>query len=290
MLEGYFLHILIIIGIYLILSLSLNLSVGFTGLLNMGHIAFFGISAYTSALLVLSGIPYIIAFILAGLVASIFGFLLIFATKNLKGDYLALTTLGFSFVIYSIFLNWTELTRGPLGIPGIPKPEFFGFVVDTKLQYLIFVLIVCIAVYLFLSRLTSSKYGRLLEAVRDDQVRLETLGKNIFKLKIQSIMISSFCAGLAGSLFAHYISFIDPGSFFIYDLITVFTIVMVGGLASNKGTVLAAFIILLIPEALRFVDMPSSIIGPMRQIIYALILIGILMYKPRGLYGKVDLE
>lgn len=270
--------------------MSLNLSVGFTGLLNMGHIAFFGIGAYASALLVMHGVPYIIAFILAGLISSVFGFILIFATKNLKGDYLALTTLGFSFVIYSVFLNWTDLTRGPLGIPGIPKPEFFGFIVNTKFEYLFFVFIVCLIIYLFLSRLTSSRYGRLLEAVRDDQIRLKTLGKNVFRLKIQSIMISSFCAGLAGSLFAHYISFIDPGSFFIYDLITIFTIVMVGGLASNKGTVIATFIILLIPEALRFVEMPSSIIGPMRQIIYALILIGILMYKPRGLFGKVDLE
>src|SRR5690606_39228756 len=113
---------------------------------------------------------------------------------------------------------------------------------------------------------------------------------NTFRLKYQSMMISAYFAGIAGSLYAHYITYIDPSTFYLQDLILVMTIVIVGGLASLRGTLLAAFLIILIPEALRFVDMPSSIIGPGRQIIYALILIMILLYKPRGIDGKVELE
>lgn len=278
---AYLIHLLIIIAIYLILAASLNLAVGYTGLLNLGHVAFFGIGAYTSALLVLRGIPFPSAFFAAGLAAAFFAGLLMFAVRKLRGDYLALATLGFSFVVYSVLLNWTSLTRGPLGIPGIPKPEFFG---------LPFVAVVAAVILWILHRLTSSPYGRLLEAVRDDEIALAVLGKNIFSLKTQALTLSAFLAGLAGSLFAHYITYIDPSSFYLSELILLLTIVMVGGLASLRGTIAATFSILLIPEALRFMALPSSVIGPLRQIIYAALLILILMFRPRGLMGRIKLE
>lgn len=290
MFSAYIIHLLIIIGIFLILSISLNLTIGYTGLLNLAHIAFFGIGAYTSALLTLAGLPWWISFLLAGVLASLFSFVLIFVTKKLKGDYLALTTLGFAFVVYSVLLNWTSLTRGPLGIPGIPKPRIDGLAILSNQAYLILIVIITVIVYLILYRLVSSRYGRLLEGVRDNEIGLSVLGKNIFRLKYQSMMIASFFAGLAGSLYAHYITYIDPSTFYLEDLILVLTIVIVGGLASLKGTAIATFIILLVPEVLRFVNLPSSLIGPGRRIIYALILILILLYKPRGIDGKVDLE
>jgi len=290
MFSAYIIHLLILIGIFLILAISLNLTFGYTGLLNLAHIAFFGIGAYTSALLTLSGWPWLISFFAGGILAALLGFILIFATKNLKGDYLAITTLGFAFVVYSIFLNWTDLTRGPLGIPGIPKPRIDGLVILSTSSYLILVIIVAIIIYLILYRLVFSRYGRLLEGVRDNEIGLSVLGKNTFRLKYQSMMLAAFFAGLAGSLYAHYITYIDPSTFYLDDLILVITIVIVGGLASLKGTALATFIILLVPEVLRFVALPSSILGPARRIIYALILIIILLYKPRGIDGKVDLE
>lgn len=290
MLEGYIIHLLILIGIYIILATSLNLSIGFTGLLNLGHVAFFGIGAYASALLTLAGVPFITSFFLAGIIAACFGFLLVLATRKLKGDYLALATLGFSFVIYSVFLNWTELTRGPLGIPGIPKPTIFGLAITNNTSYLVFVALVMVGVLLFLWRLTVSRYGRLLGAVRDDEVALRVLGKNTFKLKAQSMAVAAFCAGLAGSLFAHYLTYIDPSSFFLSEIILVVTIVMIGGLASLPGTIVATILILLVPEALRFVALPSSVIGPARQLLYAIVLISILLFKPRGLLGRIDLE
>lgn len=288
--SPYITHLLILIGIYVILGSSLNLAMGFTGLLNLGHVAFFGIGAYTSALLALAGVPFVISFLAAGIVAACFGFLLSFATRNLKGDYLALATLGFSFVAYSVFLNWTGLTRGPLGIPGIPKPSWGDFVITSNQGYLILVAGIAAVTLLILWRITSSRYGKVLEAVRDDALAAAVLGKPVFNLKSQSLAISAGFAGIAGSLFAHYLTYIDPSSFFISEIILVLTIVMVGGLASLPGSLVAAAMIILIPEALRFVNLPSSIIGPARQILYAAILIAVIMFRPRGLFGKVDLE
>lgn len=287
---AYLVHLFIIIGIYIILATSFNLSVGYTGLLNLGHVAFFGIGAYTSALLTLEGWPFLPSLLVSGLVASVFGYILVFAVRQLKGDYLALASLGFSFVIYSFFLNWTSLTRGPLGIPGIPRPEIFEWTIGTNMAYLFFVVIMVLVVVWFLQRIVSSRYGKLLEAVRDDEIGLSVLGKNTFQLKSQSMMIAAFFAGMAGSLFAHYITYIDPSSFYLSDLILLLTIVMVGGLASLRGTIIATFLILLIPEALRFLELPSAVLGPARQMIYAGALLVILCFRPKGLYGRIKLE
>lgn len=286
----YLIHLLILIGIYIILTTSLNLALGFTGLLNLGHVAFFGIGAYTSALLMIQGFPFIIAFLLGGLFASIFGYLLVLGTRQLKGDYLALATLGFSFVIHSLFLNLISLTRGPLGIPGIPKPIIFGLSIVSYTSYLLFVFVVVIICVYTISKIVHSPFGRLLQATRDDELGLRVLGKNTFTLKAKSMMLSAFFAGIAGSLFAHYISYIDPSSFTLTEIILMLTILIVGGIASLKGSIVATFIILLIPESLRFLELPSSVVGPGRQILYALILILILLYRSRGIFGRIDLH
>ena len=290
MIEAYLVHILVLVGIYIILAVSLNLALGYTGMLNLGHVAFFGLGAYTSALLTKAGVHFLIAFLLAGLFVTIFGYLLVLATNKLKGDYLALATLSFSFVVYSLLLNLTFLTRGPLGVAGIMKPEFFGLRILYPSQYLIFVIIIVTISVLIIHRIVKSPFGRLLQATRDDELGLKVLGKNTFKLKYKAMMISAFFAGIAGSLFAHYITYIEPNSFTLSELIFVLTIVIVGGLASLKGSVVSAFIIVMIPEALRFLSLPSAILGPMRQIVYALILLCILLFRPRGLFGRVDLE
>lgn len=290
MIGNYIIHLAILVSIYIILSVSLNLALGFTGLINLGHIAFFGIGAYTSALLTLKGVPFPIAFILAGLIASMSGFVLANITNKLKGDYLALATLGFSLVVYSIFINWGSVTNGPGGLAAIPRPNIFGLQIVSNTSYLVFALTICILAVLIISKIVRSRYGKLLEAVRDDAIGTEALGKNIYKLKYQSMMISAFFAGIAGSLFAHYISYINPASFYIHDIIVFLTIVIVGGLASIKGSVVAAIIIIVLPELLRFVNIPSYMIGTMQQILYAGILIAILMIRPRGIFGRIDLE
>jgi branched-chain amino acid transport system permease protein len=288
MIEAYFVHLLILIGIYLILAISIQVSMGFTGLFNLGHIAFYAIGAYTSALLTLAGMPFFLAFIAAGIIAMLFGFLLALPTNKLKGDYLALATLGFTFVIYAITLNWTELTRGPLGLPGIPKPSLLGISFSSNFNFLILTLIIAIFSYLVIKRITVSGFGKVLESIRDDELASKTLGKKTFKMKSYAMAISAFFAGIAGSLYSHYITFIDPSSFTLFQLIPVLCIVIIGGLASLEGTMIATIILVLLPEPLRFIGFPSSIVGPMRQIIYALLLLLILIFKPKGIYGRVE--
>ena len=285
----YITHLLVIVAIYVILSVSLNLALGYTGMLNLGHVAFFGIGAYTSALLTKAGVPFIGAFIAAGVLASLAGYFVVFATRKMKGDFLALATLGFNYIVYSVLLNWTSLTRGPLGIPGISKPTFGSFAISTNTQYLFFVWIIAVVILLIIHLIVKSPFGKLLQATRDDELGLRVLGKNTFKLKWKSMMVSAFFAGIAGSLFAHYLSYIEPGAFILTEIILILTIVIVGGLASIRGSIAGAFVIILIPEMLRFFALPSSILGPARQILYALILLGILLYRPRGLFGRVDL-
>jgi branched-chain amino acid transport system permease protein len=296
MVSAYLIHLLILICIYLILAISLQLSVGFTGLLNLGHIAFYALGAYASALLALNGFPFWFCFLAAGILAMLFGFLLSLPTNKLKGDYLALATMGFSFVVYAVALNWTSLTRGPLGLPGIPKPSFhipltaYRLSLTTNLSFLIFTLLISLLAYLLIAHIVKSPFGKVLEATRDDELATRILGKSTFKIKSLALMISAFFAGIAGSLYAHYITFIDPSSFTLLQLIPVLCIVIIGGLASLKGTVIATIILVLLPEPLRFIGFPSSIVGPARQILYALILLLILIYKPRGFFGKIELE
>lgn len=290
MLDAYFTHLLILVGIYTILAMSLQLSVGFSGLLNMGHIAFFGIGAYAYAILALSGFSSIVCLFSAGAISACFGFLLAIPTKKLKGDYLALMSLGFSFVVYAIFLNWSELTRGPLGLPGIPRPIIFGFDFSDNTAFLLLVIFIAFFSWWFIYRITNSPFGKALEATRDDELATQSLGKNTARLKSISLITSAFFAGIAGSLFASYITFIDPSSFTFTNLIPILLIVIIGGIASLSGTFLATIFIVLLPEIFRFVGLPSEILGPVRQIFYALTLILIIYFKPRGFYGKIDLE
>jgi len=290
MIDAYLVHLLIIILIQLILSLSLQVAIGYTGLLNFGHIAFYAIGAYTSALLTINGVPFIWALLISAIIASIFAYLLSIPTNKLKGDYLGLATIGFAFLVYAVLINWTWLTRGPLGIPGIPKPEIFGIVFSSNYSFLILTVVITLISYLIIKKIIDSKFGLLLQAVRDDEVVAKSLGKNTFKVKTIGLIVSAFFAGVAGSLFAHFITFIDPSSFTFMALIPVITIIIVGGLASIKGTVIATVVLTLIPEILRFVGLPSSLVGPGRQIIFALILLIILLYYPKGFFGKIELE
>ncbi len=280
---NYLVHLAILVGIYSILTVALNFAVGFTGLLNLGHVGFFGIGAYTSALLAVNGFPIWASMLFGALLAAISGILLALPTRRLKGDYLALATLGFAFIMGSVARNWTDVTRGALGIPGIPK------IVRSNNEFLVIVLVIAVISYLIFWKLSRSRFGKTCEAIRDDELAAKMLGKDTFMHKIAALGISAFFAGIAGGLFAHYITFIDPSIFGIGDLILLFSMLIVGGLASVKGSAIGTIILFLLPEPLRFIGFPSAILGPMREIIFALILLLILIYRPRGIFGKVDL-
>ncbi|MDD9954406.1 MAG: branched-chain amino acid ABC transporter permease [Candidatus Woesearchaeota archaeon] len=286
--NAYVIHLFIMLCIYIVLTTSMNLAVGFTGLINLGHIAFYAIGAYTSALLAVKlGLPFWVGLLAGGCMAAFFGYLLSFPTVRLKGDYLAIGTLGFSIILEAVLKNWTSLTRGPLGIPGIPKPELFGLTFSSLELYAILAFTLALITFTVLKIVTVSPFGRVMKAVRDDEVAAKTLGKNTFRVKAKVLTLSAFFAGVAGSLYAHYITFIDPTSFAITETILIFSMVLVGGTGSLWGSIAGAFVIgILLPEPLRFLDLPSSIVGGMRQALYALLMILVIMKRPQGLIGE----
>jgi branched-chain amino acid transport system permease protein len=283
----YFLHILIISGIYIILTLSLNLVLGYTGIPSLGHIAFACVGAYTSSLFALNyGVSPWIGMIIGALFASLLGVIVGFPTTRLKGDYLAIATFGLGVIVYSISKNWVDLTRGPMGLPGIPGFSVFGFQLSEVWSYLILV-----AAFVFLTafvtgRIVHSPFGRILRSIRDDEVASLSIGTNVNKYKLIVLAIGAFFAGIAGSLYAHFITFIDPSSFTVMESIAVLLMVVFGGMGSISGSFIGALILVCFPEMLRFLDMPSSIAAPLRQMIYGLLLIVLMLKRPQGIMGK----
>jgi branched-chain amino acid transport system permease protein len=283
----YFLHIIVISGIYIILALSLNLIVGFTGLPALGHAAFSCIGAYTSSLLALNlGLSPWVGLILGACLAGLSGVIIGYPAVRLKGDYLALATFGLGVIVYSIAKNWVSLTRGPMGLPGIPGFSIFGYELSEIWQYLILVGFFVLITIFVINRIVKSPFGRVLRSIREDEVASEALGKDINKHKLIVFVVGAFFAGIGGSLYAHYITFIDPSSFTVTESITILLMVIFGGMGSIQGSVVGAVILVVIPELLRFLGVPSSIAAPLRQMIYGLLLVVLMIRRPQGIMGR----
>jgi len=284
---AYILHILIIAGIYIILALSLNLIVGYTGLPALGHAAFSCIGAYMSALLALRlGLSPWIGLLAGACVAALLGIVIGFPSVRLKGDYLALATFGFGVIVYAIAKNWVSVTRGPMGLPGIPQFSIFGFQISDIWSYLILVAAFVALTIFVLRRVTNSPFGRVLKSIREDEIASEALGKDTTKHKLLVFIIGAFFAGIGGSLYAHYITFIDPSSFTVMESITILLMVIFGGMGSILGSVVGATVLVVFPELLRFLGMPSAIEAQMRQMIYGLLLVILMIKRPQGLLGR----
>lgn len=283
----YFLHILVIAGIYIILTLGLNLIVGFTGLPSLGHIAFACVGAYASSLLALNyGISPWLGLVSGACIASLSGLVVGFASIRLKGDYLALATFGLGVIIYAVSKNWVDLTRGPMGLPGIPGFSLPGFEIQAVWTYLMLVIVFVFITSCIINRIVNSPFGRILKSIREDELARLSMGKDINKYKLLVFVIGAFFAGIAGSLYAHYITFIDPSSFTPMESIAVLLMVVFGGMGSMKGSFLGALILVIFPEMLRFLGMPGSVDAPLRQMIYGLLLIILIIKRPQGIVGK----
>jgi len=287
---AYFVHLAILISIFAVLGVSLNLIVGYTGLLSVTHAAFFGVGAYATAILLTTTSLGFFTSVLVGVVlAVIVSFLIGVVLSKFNDDYYALASLGFSVIVFSVFLNWQGLTRGPLGIPGISRPELFGFVFSQNIHFLIFTAVTLVLVFWAAQLIVRSSFGRVLKAIRDDETALQVFGYKTLHFKLAIFMISAGMAAIAGSLFASYITFIDPSSFAVMESVFMLSIVILGGLADNKGAMLGALFLILLPEILRFVGMPTDIAAQMRQVIYGVLLILLMLYRPQGFLGKYRL-
>ena len=290
MIFEYLIHIGTLIALYAIFSMSLQLLLGFTGVMNLGSIGLFAIGAYSYALFTLNGVSFGLALGVAGLISGVFSILLGLLTYKLKSDYLALATLSFSYLVYAVLQNNISFTGGPLGLSGISSPNIWGLSFETGAGFLVLISLITFCVYICLKLLVNSKYGQALQATRDNQLALRVLGFYTLRLKIFAFVYSGFLFGVGGAFYASYMTFIDPASFTLMQLIPIVCIVIVGGIASFEGGILATIILVCIVEPLRIINLPIVYVGPISQMLYAVVLCLFLLKKPQGLYGQIILK
>jgi ABC-type branched-subunit amino acid transport system permease subunit len=283
---AYLIHTLTLIAIYMIVVLAYAIPVGYTGLLNLGHVGLFAIGAYTAAILITKGISFWLALPAAAALAGVVGFLLALPSRKIKGDYYALMTLGFIFVVNAVLLNWQSVTEGPFGIRGIARPEGF----QSPMAFLMLALVCAGVIALVVSRIAHSPFGKALEAVRDDELVAESLGKPTGKLKIAALTISAVLVGIAGALFAPFLQFINPQIFWIDVAVLVLAMIVVGGLASFYGAILGTVVIFAFLEGTRFLPFSPDLTGALRLMVLALLILFVVLVRPKGIMGRAQLE
>ena len=286
--NPYHFQVLMLIGINIVLAVSLNLVNGFTGQFSIGHAGFMAVGAYTSAMFTLKlgpalnaslaalpgplahGVTLLFALVAGGLLAAAAGWLVGLPSLRLRGDYLAIVTLGFGEIIRVLILN-IEAIGGARGLPGIPQyADFF------------WVFLAVVTVVVLSHRLAHSTHGRALFAIRDDEVAAEALGVDTTKYKVIAFVLGAFFAGIAGGLYAHFLSYLNPSSFTFLKSIEVIAMVVLGGMGSISGSILAAIVLTLLPEVLRPVK-------DFRMVVYSLMLIILMITRPQGLLGTHEL-
>ena len=270
--NSYYKGIITLALINIMLAVSLNLIVGFTGQLCLGHAGFMSIGAYVSAVLTQkAGMPFIVSIFLGAIIACIFAALIGYPTLKLTGDYFAITTLAFCEIIRIIIMN-IDLVGGARGFTGIPRETNF------TLAFL-FMVITVIVIY----NIIHSSQGRAMLSVRENEIAAESMGINAFKYKMIAFIIAAFFAGLAGGLYAHYMGYIQPASFDFNKSIDYLTFVVFGGMGSLSGSIIATIVLTFLPELLRG-------LGEFRMLIYPLALIILMIFRPQGLLGDKEVS
>lgn len=281
----YTLGVLVTLSIFGLLAVSLDLLIGYTGMFTLVHGALFGAGAYSAGILSLSyGIDFWAASCAGTLAGALISLLIAIPSLRVSGHYLVLASFGVQEVLSGLFLN-LGMTGGPAGLRGIPRPNLFGFVIQSNGAYLIFYVLIVAIVLALVVRLVRSPFGLLLKAIREDELAPQALGKNIFAVKIKAFVISGGIAGLMGALYAQYVTFISPESFDVNASIFILSMVLIGGMGSIYGAAVGAAILIILPEMLRFLPLDAAYLGPMRQLLYGAILVAFCFLRPRGLIG-----
>lgn len=284
--NPYILSVLVIIGIYAIVALGLGLLLGFTGQISISQAAFYGIGAYTSAILTVTyGVSPWIAILVGCIISAIIAFVIGWPTLKLDENYLALATLGFGFIIYILFTQMVELTGGPSGIRDIPRLSIGSFLFDNDTKYFYLVWVVVLGLLLFSSKLVSSRVGRALRAIRGSEIAAKSAGINPTKYKVKVFMLSAVFASIAGSLYAHYIAFVSPSPFYVTASINFVLIAVIGGLTNIWGGLIGAAVVTILGELIQdLVPLFSQDAGSEYQmIVFGVILIIMMIYMPQGL-------
>ncbi len=281
---SYGLHILIMVAVYVLLTQSLNLVMGLAGQLQLGHAAFFGIGAYVAGILMVRlGWPFWATLLPAFFGAAIIGIIVGLPSIRVSGDYLGIVTLGFGEITRLILINWDSLTNGPMGITGIPKPILMGIRFNSRLTFFYLATIFALLTWFIMNRLTNSKFGLQLMAIKKDEHCAQVLGVNTGKIKVLAFCISAAFAGLGGAFYSTYFQFISPDSFLFIDSLTVICMLVVGGMGNLVGCALGSVLLGIAPELLRFM-------GDLRLLLYGLLLTIMMIYKPEGIWGLSNVK
>ncbi len=302
--AGFAITVVTVFAIWAMLAVSLNLVVGFTGLLSVGHIGFFGIGAYSMAVLssnpayeqlrtealttfawpFFAALP--VSILLAGVVAVAVGVVF----NRFRDDIYVLVSFGFAIIAFNVFLNARGVTRGAFGIHEIARPQLGGWTLSGELDFMLFVLAILAIVMALAWFIVTSSFGRVLTAIREDEEAIEVFGYRATHYKLAVWVMSAMIAGLAGALFASWTSFIDPFSFILLESILLVSIVILGGLATIWGSLLGAMAFVLLEEGMRFLPfMPTEFIGQARQVVLGILLVLLMLFRPQGLVGKYRL-
>ncbi|GAB4344531.1 MAG: high-affinity branched-chain amino acid ABC transporter permease LivM [Desulfobulbaceae bacterium] len=282
--STYQTNIMITALMYVMLGLGLNIVVGVAGLLDLGYVAFYAVGAYTYSLLNLHfGIGFWTALPLGALLAALFGILLGFPVLRLRGDYLAIVTLGFGEIIRLILENWNEFSQGPSGISGIPRPGFFGMEMDLDqtITYLYYLMIGMVLFTIFVvNRLQNSRIGRAWFALREDEMACQAMGIDKTRTKLTAFALGATWAGMVGVIFAAKTTFVNPASFTFLESAMILCIVVLGGMGSIVGVILGALVLILLPEYLRaFADY--------RMLVFGAVLVVMMVFRPQGLISNI---
>lgn len=282
----YILHIGILICIYAVLAQSLNLIFGFTGLLSLMQAVFYGIGAYSVAILTSQAyqLPFAVSMLIGITVNVTLSYFIALLSNRLRDLYFGLATLAIQIIFYSIIYNWESLTKGSYGISGIQMPYIqgnFGF-----FGLGVVLLVLC---WTFLSWFQKTALCRMIQGVRDDHLAVVAIGKNPFKFKLISLVISSFWATLSGALYAAYMTYIDPSSFTLDESILLLCVLLVGGSGNIVGPIVGAVFYTVLPEILRIIQLPNAVAANIKVILFGLILILVVRYRPSGFVGSYTL-
>jgi branched-chain amino acid transport system permease protein len=281
-LGNYYLHVVIMMGIFTILTSGLNLLMGYTGQVSIGHAAFFGIGAYTSALLATKlNISFWLALPLGGCAGAMAGALIGYPALRLRGISMGIVTFAMGELVRLVFVNWKSLTRGLDGVVEIPPPALWGLDFTQKLPYGYLVIGMTLFTLFLIDRIVRSRVGKAFTAIREDEFLAASTGIKVMQFKILSFALSTFLAGLAGSLYAHYMRFINPGDFTISTSMMMIAMAVIGGLGRIPGPIIGAAVMLVLPEVLR----------PVKEyffLIFGIILFVAIIYAPLGFMGGIS--
>ncbi|TVM31680.1 branched-chain amino acid ABC transporter permease [Oceanidesulfovibrio marinus] len=289
-LNNYHVSVLILINIAVIAAVSLNLLTGACGQISLGHGAFVGVGAYAAAYFSFQGVPFLPGLLLAGIVAAVAGACFGIPSLRLKGIYLAISTLAAQLILEYVFLHWEAVTGGSNGMP-VDSPSVLGFVFDTDRSMFYLTLIFAVLAVLAASNVMRTRFGRAFVAIRDHHLSAEIVGVDLFRYKLVAFALSSFMAGVAGALWAHYTMYITPEPFGITLSISYLAMIIIGGLGSVQGAVFGAIFITILPEALGYLadglsgafPEVSSYLLAAKEGVFGLVLVLFLIFEPEGL-------